>query len=898
MFLWRQLARGLRALSNRAATDHEVADEVDDYVEHARAAYIARGFSPHDATRAARLDIGNVTAAREQVRSYGWENAIETLFGDLRFAARRLRTNPGFSIVAVITLALGIGATTAIFSAVNPILFEPLPYPHAERIAMISDVAADGTPLDVAFGTYRELVTRSRSFDATAVLKPWQPALVGSAEPERLNGERVGAGFFKALGVAPVLGRDFQPDDDRVDGPRVAILSDALWRRRFGSDSAILGRTVTLDDNSYQIIGVMPRGFENVLAPLGELWSPLQYSNSYTPDSREWGHHLRMVARLRSGVTFDQASRELSHIAHTPVPEFQRVPWASLKQGLLVSPLQQDVTRAIRPALLSVLGAVVLVLAIACVNVTNLLLARGANRRGEFAMRAALGADRSRLVRQLLTESLLLAVIGGLLGMVVAEFGVRAVLALSPAGLPRLNAIRVDMAVFVFGMAVTTLIGVLIGVIPAMHASREDLRVGLQHGSRRTAGGHRTTRSGLVVAEVAIALVLLVSAGLLLRSIERLFAVPTGFDPSHLLTMQVQESGRQFSDDSARYQFFDRALDAVRRVPGVESAAFTTLLPLTDQLDTYGVRFPDDRGPNDQDAALRYAVTTGYFQAMRIPLLRGRRLDERDVGRVPRAVMINESFAKRKFPGREALGQRLIFGPDDDRGSAGSQSDSAAGSAPRPWYTIVGIVGDVRQTSLSLGDENAIYLTPRQWHWADQVMSLVVRARGNAAALTPSVRRAIWSVDKNQPIVRIATMDELLARSQANRHFALVLFEAFGFVALVLAAVGIFGVLSGGVTERIREIGVRSALGASSGEILRLVLRQGMTLTGFGIVVGLVGAALASRALVTLLFGVSRLDPLTYVGVVTLLIGVALLASLAPAWRASRVDPAITLRAD
>jgi putative ABC transport system permease protein len=880
MSLWRQAGRGLRALTNRTVTDHEVADEVRDYIERATAAHVARGLDPSDARRAAQLEIGNVTVAREQVRSYGWENAIETVLSDLRFAVRRLRTNPGFSAVATITLALGIGATTAIFSAVNPILFAPLPYPHADRIAMVSDVGSDNSLVDVTFGTFRELVARTHSFDAAAVFKPWQPTLVGTTEPERLNGQRVSAGFFRALGVAPVLGRDFQPADDRAGGPNVTIVTDAFWRRRLGSDPAVIGRTIMLDDNSYVIIGVMPAGFENVLAPLGEMWAPLQYNTSFTPESKEWGHHLRMVTRLRSGISVDQAARELGQIGRTPVPEFRRVPWASLERGMHVSSLQHDVTRDVRPALLAVLGAVLLVLAIACVNVTNLLLARGAYRRGEFAMRAALGADRSRLMRQLLTESLVLAAIGGALGMVVAKVGVRAVVALSPAELPRVNAIRVDMTVLVFAIAITTLIGVLIGVIPALHASREDLRIGLQQGSRRTASGHRSTRAGLVVAEVAIALVLLVSAGLLLRSIERLFAVPTGFDASHLLTMQVQEAGRRYTRDSARVQFFEQSLEEVKRVPGVASAAFTSLLPLSGEIDVYGVNFEADHGTN-QGAALRYAVTPDYFATMHIPLVRGRLLDAHDVAGAPRAVVLNESYAKRRFPKGDAIGQRLQIGPDDGQS-----------------YTVVGIVGDVRQTSLSLGDEDAVYTTPGQWHWGDRLMSLVVRVRGDGLALTPALRRAIWSVDKNQPVVRVATMDQLLATSQANRHFALVLFEAFGVVALLLAAVGIFGVLSGGVTERMREIGVRSALGASSADILALVVRQGMTLTGLGVVIGLAGSALASRALITLLFGVSRLDPVTYLGVVALLLGVALVASWAPAWRAASVDPAITLRAE
>src|ERR1700730_8624732 len=591
MSLWRQLTRGLRVLTNQRAADNDVDEEVRHYLEEAVAASIASGLSPADARRAAQLEVGNTAVVREQVRSYGWENTVSTFIGDVHYATRRLRRNPGFPAVRVITLALGIGATTAIFSAVSAILFQPLPYPQANRITMISDASSDGQPRDVTFGTYRELAQRSRGFEAMAPFKAWQPTMVGDAEPERLSGERVGAGFFHALGVSPIIGRDFQPDDDRPNGPKVTILGNALWRRRFDGDQAIVGRHIRLDDSDYLVIGVMPGGFEDVLAPLAELWAPLQYETVFGPQSREWGHHLRLVARLWPGVGIDQARRELNQIAHAPSPEFARVPWADLQNGVIATSLQTDVTRGIKPALLAVLGAVMLVLAIACVNVTNLLLARGAQRRGELAIRAALGAGRTRLIRQLLTESVVLSLIGGALGMVVAEFGVRTLVALSPPELPRVGAIRLDPTVFAFGLIVTTLIGIIVGVIPAMHASRQDLETSVRESSRRTAGGHQRTRGLLVMAEVALALVLLVSAGLLLRSIERVFAVPVGFDSSHLLTMQVQESGQRFQADSASYRFYSEALDAVRAVPGVSAAAFTALLPLSGETDTYGVHF-------------------------------------------------------------------------------------------------------------------------------------------------------------------------------------------------------------------------------------------------------------------------------------------------------------------
>jgi putative ABC transport system permease protein len=881
MSLWRQLTHGVRGLMRKSRAEQELSDEVAHYLEEATAALIAGGLSPEEARRAVRLEIGTATLVSEQASAYGWERTIGTMVGDLKYAVRQLRSSPGFTAVIAATLALGIGATTAIFSAVNPILFEPLPYPQAARIAMISDFGPNGAPQDVTFGTHLELSARARTFEAIAVMKAWQPTMVGEAEPERLAGQRVSAAYFRVLGVAPALGRDFQPSDDRLDGPRVVMLSDALWRRRLGADPSVVGREITLDAKPVLVIGIMPRGFENVLAPSADVWSPLQYSTSLTPDGREWGHHLRLIGRLRPDATLDRARRDLDVIARGPLPEYPRVPWASLQQGLVVSSLQHEVTRGVRPALLAVLGAAVLVLAIACVNVTNLLLARGARRRGEFAMRAALGAGRARLTRQVLTEAGLLALLGGALGMIVAEAGVRALVAVSPAGLPRIGAIRVDVTMLVFGLAVTTLIGVLIGAIPALQASRTDLQTALQQGSRRSSTGHQRTRGALVVAEVALALVLLVNAGLLLRSIERLFAIDAGFDASHVLSMQVQEIGSQFGSDESRRRFFAQALDEVRRLPGVEAAAFTSQLPLSGDLDGYGVHLEGERSLADVNSALRYTVTPGYLEAMRIPLRRGRTLDGRDVAGAPRAVLINESLAKRAFSGRDPIGHRLRVGPGD--------------SQP---FTIVGVTANVKQTSLAMDSADAVYTTVPQWHWADRVMSLVVRTRGDAASLAPAVRAAIWSVDRNQAIVRVATMDSLLARSEADRRFALILFEAFGLAALALAAIGIYGVLSGSVAERTREIGVRSALGASRADILSLVARQGMTLTGLGVLIGMAGAAAASEALVTLLFGVSRLDPPTYAAVVAMLLAVSAAAGAIPAWRAARVDPAVTLRSE
>jgi putative ABC transport system permease protein len=810
---------------------------------------------------------------------------MNSLLQDLGYAARQLRKNPGFACTAILILGLGIGASTAIFSAVNPILFEPLPYPHASRIMMMSYITDDGSRIAQTFHTYRELAERNHSFETLAVADPWQPTLTGSDRPERLDGQKVSADYFRVLGVAPLLGRDFQAADDVLNGPKVVVLSNRLWRR-FGADNAIIGQQVKLNDDNYTVIGVMPATFDNVLVSSANAWAPLQYdrTNAVSTQTVEWGHHLKMVGRLRSGVSIDQARSDLDQIAHTPLPEFPRPAWAAMDHGVATDSLQNEITSGVRPALLAVLGAVVLVLLIACVNVTNLLLARGAQRRGEFAMRAALGAARPRLVRQLLTESLLLAVLGGVLGMLVARFGVQTLVALSPTELPRVNAIHVDSTVFIFALCVTAVVGLMVGLIPALLASRSNLQIGMQQSSQRTAGGHQLTRRTLVVAEVALALVLMVSAGLLLRSLQRLFAIDPGFDASHVLTMQVQETGHRFDGDNARAQFFSKALDAVRQVPGVATAAFTSQLPLSGDFESYGIQFEADTS-SDGDNGFRYAVSPSYFETMRIPLRRGRILNDHDTVGAPQAVLISESFAKRKFPNQDPIGQRVRIGPD-------------IGHQERPWGMIVGVVGDVRQASLALNDSDAFYTSSTQWSWVDSVQSLVVRTRGDAAALAPAIRQAIWSVDKDQPIVRVATMDSLLATSEAERRFVLILFEAFGLVALALAATGIYGVLSGSVTERTREIGVRVALGATPGNILAMVVRQGMTLTALGVVIGLSGAVVASRALVTLLFGISRLDLVTYAGVIALLAGVSVIACWTPAWRAAQVDPSITLRAE
>jgi putative ABC transport system permease protein len=876
MSLWRQLTRGLHALIHRDA-DRDIDDEVAHFLEQAAREHRARGLSPAGARRAARLEIGNPRVVREQVRSSGWEHTVETVLADLRHAFRRLCADPGFTFVSIATLALAVGASTSVFSAANPILFERLPYPEAHRIVMVLE---EPGRLPSTFAAYRAMVERCHAFAAIAAMRTWQPTIVGGDQPERLEGQRVSRPYFQAFGVPPALGRDFLQSEDEPNGSRVVILSDGLWTRRFGADPAILGRQIELDAATYTVVGVMPQRFENVINPRADVWTPLQYDRALPPQGREWGRHLRIVGRLRADASIDQARSDLVQLRSDMAAIYDdTAAQYVVPSRFTVISLQEDITGSVRPAFVAVLGAVALLLMIACVNTTNLLLGRNAQRRGEFAMRVALGAGRGRLIRQLLTESVLMAMLGGALGLLAAAGGLRALVALSPAELPRAHAIELDLAVFAFALGVSALMGIAVGILPGIHASRTDLHSGAPQGARQT--DRQLTRRVLVVAEVALALVLLVSAGLLWRSLSRLVAISPGFDASQLLTMQVQAS-RAFDRDTTQH-FFDRALDAVRNVPGVEAAAFTSQLPLSGDLDEYGVHFePEPNGkPEGGYSSLRYAVTSGYLETMRIPLRRGRFLDVRDGRGAPFAALISESLARRRFGDVDPIGKRLFIGSQDG-----------------PWYTIVGVVGDVKQASLAASQLDAAYVPAAQWDSADNVLSLVVRTRGTATSMAPAIRRAIWSVDKDQPIVRVATMDQLLAATAAERRFAKVLFEVFALAALLLAAVGIYGVLAGSVTERTREIGVRAALGASRTNVVGLVVRQGIMLTLAGIAIGLAGATIASGALVTLLFNVSRLDPITYAAVVALLVVVSALACWIPARRAARVDPAITLRAD
>lgn len=885
MALLRQLTRGLRALTGGRSVDRDVDDELQHFIDESAQELEAGGLTPSDAEREARRRAGSILAMREEVRSSGWEHAIDTFAGDVRYGVRRLVRDRGLALVTVSTLALGIGSATAILSVAAPVFIRLLPFPEADRIHAIWDQGQDRSRLEVTFGTFLELRERSRSFEALAVTRVWQPTLTGGSLPERLEGRAVSADYFRVIGVAPRIGRGLVPADDVPNAARVVLLSDRLWRRRFEADPAIVGTQVTLDGAAYDVIGVMPPAYEHRLMPPIDVWRPLNYDATLPSHvGREWGHHLRMMGRLRAGVSRTEAFDELNQIARDPIARFDRPRWSSLSQGLMVDPLHDELTRAARPTMIAVTAAATLLLLIACVNVINLLLARNAQRRAELSMRVALGAGRGRLVRQLLTETLVLTGFGGIGGLLLAAAATRAVAAMGPAGLPTVAlaeaGVVIDTPVFAIAFGVTVIVGLIVGLAPAF--SNRDLKAALPQGAWQSSSSHHRMRRALVVAEVAFALVLLTGATLLFRSLQQLFAIEPGFDAHNVLTLQVQVSGPQFRDPAAIHRFFTEATERVRAVPGVTGAALTSLLPLSGGSDIYGLQFEfsDSAGATD-GAAFRYGVSPGYFETMGLQLRRGRLLGDQDRAGAPLAVVINEDFARRRFPDTDPLGQRLHIGPVD-----------------RPWFTVVGVVSDVKQMSLEEDSANAVYVSPTQWHFPDRAFWLVIKTRGDAAAFAPAVRSAVWAVDKDQPIVRVATLDSMVAATARERSFALLLFEAFGLAALLLTAVGIYGVVSSGVTDRRREIGIRTALGAPRTTILTSVIGEGVRLSVIGVGIGLVAAAAATRGLTSLLFGISPIDPPSYVAVVLLLLGVTIAASWLPARRAVGFDPATTLRAE
>ena len=805
-----------------------------------------------------------------------------TTFNDLQYALRLLRKNPGFTAAAVLTLALGIGANLAMFSVVRGLLLRPLGFPHPERLMTLWEKDQNGAQNTVGWLTAFDWRRMNKSFEDIAVAAYWSPTLTGDAESIPVEGLRVSRGFFATLGVTPVFGRDFTAEEDRPKQNRVAILSYGLFERRFGGDRAIVGKPIFFGDTPYIVVGVLPKNFESVFSTNfrepAEIWAPLGYDASLEQACRTC-RHLRAFGRLKPGVTVRQAQAELDSLS---ADLFRAYPKEYSSPGTIVKPLAEQLYGNVRPALLTFLGAVTLVLLMACANVTSLLLSRSVERRKEVAVRAALGAGRGRLARMLLTESVLLGLLGGALGLVVASVVEKSLVAAAPASLPRLSQVGIDGVVLAVGFFVSVATGLLLGAAPAVKLSRLSAGDGLREGRGASAGREgRLFLAGLVVADVALAIVLLLGAGLLTRSVSRLFQVDPGFDPRGVLKLEIQLAGSRYRDDANVHTFYREVLERVRALPGVSAAGLASQVPLGGDMDGWSAHLEDKPNANPEldPMALRYAVTVGYLEALKIPLRRGRAIADTDRADSLPVVLLNETFARKFWPGENPIGKRLRFGGNEG-----------------PWRTVVGIVGDVHHGGLDVSDSAEFYVPEAQWLFADTGLVLVLRAAGNPEALASAARRAILSVDPRQVVGHVATMESLVSKSAAPRRFALIVFAAFAAMAVLLAAVGVYGIVARSVAQRRREFGIRLALGATALNILRLVTAGSLRSVLGGVLLGL-GAALAlSRLLSSLLFEVSPHDPATAASIALLMTGVALAASLLPARGAARIDPMSALR--
>jgi putative ABC transport system permease protein len=811
---------------------------------------------------------------------------MDSLLQDIRYSFRRLLKSPAFTLIVILTLALGIGANTAIFSAVNAVLLRPLGYGDPERLVTIEHRYPSlnlNAPVSVpGFLDYQ----RARSIESMAVETGWAANLTGEGEPERLQGARVTGRFFGTLGVPAERGRTLLPGEDSAGREHVAVLSYGLWQRLFGGSRGVVGRSLSLNSESYQVVGVMPRDFRDVQNRNVELWIPLVFRPDQLADGERTHEFLNLVARLRTGVPLEQAAAEIRTLAEQlkrQYPAAYPSDWS-----LVTTSLAQHLVGDVRPALLVLLGAVGFVLLIACANVANLLLARAAARSKEIAVRTALGASRDRLIRQLLTESVMLALMGGVLGLFLAFWGVRAIIALNPANLPRADEIGVDPPVMLFTLLVSLVTGLLFGLAPAVHTAAADLHGMLKEGGRGSAGdrGGQGLRRMLVVAEVALALTLLTGAGLLIKSFARLQGVDPGFEPRRLLTFNLSLPASRYHSDTAQIAFFDQVIPAVSAVPGVRGVGATSVMPFGGGWSTAGFEIEGYQTPPKQPGPwgdIR-TVSPSYFATLGIPLRRGRLLDEQDRSGSPEVAVIDDEFVRRYWPHDDPIGKRFTFGPP-----AGATDTSS-----REWVTVVGVVGHTKQEGLDAENRLQLYLPYRQA--GQPFLTFAVRTAGPPEQYVNPVRRAVQSVDPEQPLSNVRSMDELISRSVGQRRLSMMLLSLFSGLALVLASVGIYGLMSYSVAQRSRELGVRIALGADRLDVLRLVLRQGMSLALTGIVIG-VGAAFAlSRVIESQLFGVRATDPTTFVAVAALLGLTALAANLIPAWRATRVDPAVVLR--
>jgi len=844
---------------------------------------MGQGLSPENARAAARRKFGNATLLGEVSRdAWGWRG-LEPFAQDLRFGARTLLRTPGFTAVAVIALALGIGANTAIFSVVNAVLLRPLPYNDPDRLVTLLHQGTN----PVAVANYIDWRDQSRSFETMAAAEYWTPNLTGSDPPEHLWGLEVTQNLLPMLGIKPLRGRLFVTGEDQKGAEHEVILAYRLWQRRFSGDPNILGKTIILNGEAYAVVGVMPPEFK--FAPFwathAELWVPDAFGDRV---HNRGGNSLRIFARLKPGVTLTQARAEVATITGRLERQYP-----GTNREVAVTPLKENVVGKVEAPLLVLLGAVGFVLLIACANVAHMLLARTSDRQREIAVRTALGAGRMRVIRQFLTENLLLATLGATAGLLLALWGTHALIALSPADLPRVEMVAIDARVVLFLLGVTLLTAIGFGLAPAMHATVANLSGALKEGGRGGSDGIRRNRlrSFLVASEFALAFMLLIGAGLMIRSFFAIQSVDPGFNPHGVLSMVVSVAGSKEAEPNRRAIFYRQLLQEVRTLPGVESVGAINHLPLAG--DIWGWSFaiegrPKPR-PGESPGAVYRIVMPGYFETMRLPLLRGRTITDHDDARAPGVVIINERAARAYWPGQDPLGKRITF--DDDKRN------------PPTWLTVIGVAKDARQDDWASDPYPEAYLAALQngdflgdpgSHIA--YLTLVVRTSGDPAELAPAVKKTVWQFDRNLPISEVLTMDRVVADANGQPRFEMLLLGVFAAVALLLAAVGIYGVMSYAVSRRTHEIGIRISLGASRADVLRLVVRQGMLQALAGTAAGVAGALLLSQLMAKMLYGVRPTDPLTFGGVAIVLGVTSLLATCVPARKATRIEPMVALR--
>jgi putative ABC transport system permease protein len=883
---FRELAMRLFAalrLSRRDAGEDELAEELRFHREMLEARYRESGLDAAAARRAARIDLGGAAQIAEGWRDQRSLPILETLWLDVRYGVRTLRRTPAFTTAALLTLALGIGANTAIFTVVDAVLLRPLPYFEPQRLVTVGDRTPEGFSSSVGFTTVVDWRGRSHSFEHIALMRSWQPTLVVNGEAERLKAVRVSWNYFDMMGVRPALGRGFTADDDRPESWRVLLLSDALWRRRFNADASIVGRTITMNDRQYQVVGVMPAGFEPLDAMqfyqvAAEVWAPIGYALDGDSSCRSC-QHLRAVARLKPGVTVSQATVEMNAIREQMRREY---PTDYDAGSIAIVPLRDAITGVVRRPLLVLLAAVGFVLLIACANIANLLLARSVARQREFALRTVLGAARARIVRQLLTESLVLSLAGAALGMAFAAVAVNALPAFAPQTLPRLDHVAVDARVLTFTAVIAVLAGVLFGLVPAWRAA-VDAPQTLATDSRGSIGGPRRARAVLVVADLVLALVLLTAAGLMLRTVASLTRADPGFETSGILTLQYSLVGKAYAEDPAVVAFQDRMLEKVRALPGVESAALADQVPFGGNYDCRGFHAIGRMKANtvDDPCIQRYGVTPEYARVMGIPLLAGRFISPDDTAASQPVIVISAATA------------RLVWGSDTPIGAQVRLGSPTEGQ----WRTVVGVVGDVHHADVTQPVTPAVY-TPQAQFTDSFLVAIVKVARGDPASLVAPVRGVLRELDPSVPVYDVATLPALVEKASAQQRFVMRLLGGFAAVALLLAAVGLYGVVSYSVAQRTREVGLRVALGARRRDVLRLVLSSGLVLVGVGLGFGVIASLAATRVLDTLVFGVSAVDPPTFIGAAAVLTLVALAAHWVPLRRALRIDPAQALRAE